>query len=177
MWNVCQHLMYFLHLQEFTRPRCFDGAYARGLWSAGFAFEMLPDALAFAVRSEVPSRSLGCRSGALLPAKSYTLFLKVLRLVCMVCIRVRSPHWTDSRHVPGVRAVFLTRFDCCGRSCYRDTKTSWIGLAQLVTSMAIQHLLVLDIEESDEFERVPELARTKLCAEVEAQVEYESPPR
>lgn len=60
--------------QELTRPGCFDGAYARGLWAAGFSFEVVPDAAAF---SEALPSPRGCREGTSMPLEGYSVFLLV----------------------------------------------------------------------------------------------------
>lgn len=60
--------------QELTRSRCFDGAYARGLWAAGFSFHVVAEAAAF---SDTPLGAGGCREEAEAPIKAYAAFLRV----------------------------------------------------------------------------------------------------
>ena len=68
---------FFPHrLQEFTRPRCFDGAYVRGLWAAGFSFYAVRGAAVF---SSAEQSTKGCRPSGL-PMEGYSAFLKVNQL-------------------------------------------------------------------------------------------------
>lgn len=60
--------------QELTRTRCFDGAYARGLWAAGFTFDFVADAAVF---TDVLPGVSGCRQGASLVTVPYSAFLQV----------------------------------------------------------------------------------------------------
>lgn len=60
--------------QELTRPRCYDGAYARGLWAAGFSFYTVTGAAVF---SSAKRGIKGCRQGGHLPLESYSSFLQV----------------------------------------------------------------------------------------------------
>ena len=61
-------------VQEVTRRRSFDGAYARGLWAAGSEFHMLPNTAVFMEMSQ-PKRN--CRSGSDIPMVAYASFLQV----------------------------------------------------------------------------------------------------
>ncbi|CAM9102064.1 unnamed protein product [Ascophyllum nodosum] len=70
--------LFLRHMEEVTRLRCFDGAYARGLWAAGFEFHLIPDAAVFA--ETVPAYR-SCRNGAQLPMTGYTSFLEDVRRV------------------------------------------------------------------------------------------------
>lgn len=62
--------------QETSRSGCFDGAYARGLWAAGFTFEVLPEAAAFS--ESLPLLSEECRSGTAAQMAAYSRFLQVI---------------------------------------------------------------------------------------------------
>lgn len=63
--------------QETSRSGCFDGAYARGLWAAGFAFEVLPEAAVFS--NTLPPLTEECRAGVPAQMNAYGTFLQVMQ--------------------------------------------------------------------------------------------------
>ncbi|CAM9865198.1 unnamed protein product [Ectocarpus sp. 12 AP-2014] len=77
MWSA--PALFLRHIEELSGSRCFDGAYARGLWAAGFSFEVLPEAAAFT--ASLPPRTDQCRHGVMMQMGAYSTFLQDVRRV------------------------------------------------------------------------------------------------
>ncbi|CAN0276732.1 unnamed protein product [Pylaiella littoralis] len=71
--------LFLRHIEETSRSGCYDGAYTRGLWAAGYSFEILAGAAV--LREGVPPTLQGCRRGTTTHMEAYSRFLKDIRRV------------------------------------------------------------------------------------------------